>query len=188
MTSNAQLALVGASGVGYTADTGTAAPTGFTALPAAWNDMGYISQDGMTAAVSEERQSWTPWGALSPIRTQVTSSTKTFAVTCWETNKTVMSLYYKLPQSVMAPDSSTGIISFAENDKPSPDRRAFVFDIMDGSTNLIRLYIPLGEVTEKGDVVYKSDDLVGYPITISAYPGTDGVSVYRSYKLAALTS
>ncbi len=186
MASNAQLALVGASGVGYTAPTGTAAPTDFAALPAAWSDMGYISQDGMTAAVDEERQSWTPWGALSPIRTQVTSSTKTFAVTCWETNKTVMSLYYKLDAATLTADTN-GIIKFAENDKPAPDRRAFVFDVLDGATNLLRFYIPLGEVTEKGDVSYKSDDLVGYPITISAYPGTDGVSVYRFVKLAALS-
>jgi hypothetical protein len=187
MASNAQLALVGASGVGYTAQLGTAAPTDFSALPAAWKDMGYISQDGMTAAVDENRQSWTPWGALSPIRTQVTSSTKTFAITCWETNKTVMSLYYKVPETDLAPDTG-GIIKFAEQDKPSPDRRAFCFDVLDGATNLLRIYIPLGEVTEKGDTVYKSDDLVGYPITISAYPGNDGVAVYRFVKLAALTS
>lgn len=188
MTSNAQLALVGASGVGYTAPTGTAAPTGFTALPTIWSDLGYISQDGMTAAVNEEQTSWTPWGALSPIRTQTTSSTKTFAVTCWETNKTVMSLYYKVPVASLTPDTTTGVIAFSENDKPEPDRRAFCWDIMDGSNNLLRFYMPLAEVTEKGDVVYKSDDLVGYPLTISAYPGADGVSVYRFIKLAALTS
>jgi hypothetical protein len=190
MSSNAQLALVGASGVGYTADSGTAAPIDFSALPAAWNDFGYISQDGMTAAVDESRTSWTPWGALSPIRTQVTSSTKTFAVTCWETNKTVLSLYHKIPQtSLTVPTTGpgAGILTIAEQDKPAPDRRAFVFDVMDGSTNLIRIYIPLGEVTEKGNVVYKSDDLVGYPLTISAYPGADGVAVQRFYKLAQLS-
>lgn len=190
MSSNAQLALVGASGVGYTSDLGTAAPTDFSALPVAWHDFGYISQDGMTAAVDENRTSWTPWGALSPIRTQVTSSTKTFAVTCWESNKTVMSLYYKIPQAdltIPTTGAGAGILSFAEQDKPAPDRRAFIFDIMDGANNLVRIYIPLGEVTEKGNVVYKSDDLVGYPLTISAYPGPDGVAVQRFVKLAALS-
>lgn len=188
MASNAQLALVGASGVGCTAPLGTPAPVDFTALPPVWKDMGYISQDGMTAAVDENRQSWTPWGALSPIRTQVTSSTKTFAITCWESNKTVMSLYYKVPEADLTPAVGTGVIAFAEQDRPSPDRRAFCFDVLDGATNLLRIYIPLGEVTEKGDTVYKSDDLVGYPLTISAYPGNDGVAVYRFVKLAALTS
>lgn len=186
MTSNAQLALVGASGVGYTAPLGTAAPTDFSALPATWSDFGYISQDGMTQAVDENRQSWTPWGQLSPIRTQVTSSTKTYAVTCWETNKTVLGMYYKVDSTALTADTN-GIISFNEQDKPAPDRRAFVFDILDGSDNKIRIYIPLGEVTEKGNVVYKSDDLVGYPLTVSAYPGTDGVSVKRFVKLAALS-
>lgn len=188
MTSNAQLALVGASGVWYTAQLGTTAPTGFSALaPATWKDLGYISQDGMTAAVNEDRQSWTPWGALSPIRTQVTSSTKTYAITAWETNATVLSLYHKIPAADLAPDATTGIVTFAENDKPAPDRRAFVFDVLDGANNQIRIYIPLGEVTERGDVVYKSDDLVGYPLTVSAYPGPDGNSVFRTMKLAAWT-
>lgn len=186
MTSNAQLALVGASGVWSTAPLGTTAPTKFDALPTVWKDLGYISQDGMTASLDEERQSWTPWGALSPIRTQITSSTKTYAITAWETNATVLSLYHKVPAASLTPDTD-GIVTFAENDKPSPDRRAFVFDVLDGANNQIRIYIPLGEVTERGDVVYKSDDLVGYPLTVSAYPGPDGNSVFRSMKLAAWT-
>jgi hypothetical protein len=85
----------------------------------------------------------------------------------------------------LTPDTTTQIVSFNENDKPTPDRRAFAFDILDGANNQIRLYIPSGEVTTRGDVVYKSDDLVGYPLTVSAYPGTDGVSVKRTMKLAA---
>lgn len=186
MTSNAQLALVGASGVWNVGPLGAPAPTGFTALAPAWKDLGYISQDGMTAAVDEDRQSWTPWGALSPIRTQVTSSTKTYAITAWETNSTVLSLYHKVPMASLTPDTD-GVVSFAENDKPTPDRRAFCFDVLDGANNQIRIYIPLGEVTERGDVVYKSDDLVGYPLTVSAYPGPDGNSVFRTMKLAAWT-
>jgi hypothetical protein len=187
MASNSLAALVGASGVAFTADVGSAAPTALDALPVAYADLGYISQDGMTAAVDEERQSWTPWGALSPIRTQVTSSTKTYAITAWETNRTVLSLYHKVPVTDLAADATTGIVEFGESDKPAPDRRSFVFDIFDGDANRIRIYIPLGEVTERGDVVYKSDDLVGYPMTISAYPGPDGKSVFRTMKLAALT-
>jgi hypothetical protein len=186
MTSNAQLALVGATGVWNVAQTGATAPVGFTALAPAWKDLGYISQDGMTAAVDEERQSWTPWGALSPIRTQVTSSTKTYAITAWETNATVLSLYHKIPAATLTPDTD-GVVSFAESDRPSPDRRAFCFDVLDGANNQIRIYIPLGEVSERGDVVYKSDDLIGYPLTVTAYPGPDGNSVFRTMKLAAWT-
>jgi hypothetical protein len=185
MASNAQLALVGASGVGYVAPLGTAAPTDLSALPAAWSDFGYISQDGLTQAVDENRQSWTPWGQLSPIRTQITSSTKTYALTAWETNKTILGLYYKVDAAALAADPVTHLVKFDETDRPAPDRRAFVFDIMDGSGNLIRVYIPYGEVTQRGNVVYKSDDLVGYPLTMSAYPGADGVSVRRMMNLAA---
>lgn len=186
MTSNAQLAIVGATGVGYTGALTATAPTDFTALGVAWTDFGFISQDGMTAAVAENRQTWTPWGQLSPIRTQITSSTKTFAVTCWETNEIVMSLYYKVAAADVVPDAVTHIVEFDELDRPSPDRRSFVFDILDGASNQLRIYIPSGEVTEKGNVVYKSDDLVGYPLTITAYADDNGVAVKRFVKLAAL--
>lgn len=186
MTSTAALALVGATGVAYTAPLGTTLPTDFAAPAAAWHDMGYISGDGLTGATAEERQSWTPWGSLAPIRTQITSSVKTFALTCWETNRVVLSLFYKIPEADLTVDPVSGIVSFGESDRPTPDRRAFMFDILDGANNQIRYTVEQGEVTERGDTVYKSDDLVGYPLTFTAYPGSGNVSVRRYYKLAAL--
>ncbi len=185
MASNSALALVGATGVAYTAPTGTTAPTGLDALASAWKDFGYLAEDGMTAARDEERKSWKPWGALSPIRTQITSSTKTFAVTAWESNQVILGLYYAQTASAVTPDATTKIIAFSESDRPAPDRRAFVFDILDGANNHLRIYIPQGEITEHGDVQYKSDELVGYPMTVTAYPGSDTVSTYRWLQLAA---
>lgn len=185
MTSNSNLALVGATGIAYTAPLGTAAPTALTALATTWKDFGYLSDDGLTAAREEERKSWKPWGALSPIRTQVTSSTKTFAIVAWETNQTILSLYYTQTASAVTPDTTTKIIAFSESDRPTPDKRSFVFDILDGSSNLLRIYIPQGEVTTHGDVVYKDDELVGYPMTITAYPGSDTVSTFRWLQLSA---
>lgn len=185
MTSNANLALVGATGIAYTAVLGTTAPVAFAALAVAWKDFGYLSEDGLTAAREEERKSWKPWGALSPIRTQITSSTKTFAVTAWETNQVILGLYHRQADAAVTPDASTHIIAFSESDRPTPDRRSFVFDILDGANNLLRIYIPSGEVTETGDVQYKSDELIGYPLTITAYPGSDTVSTFRWLKLAA---
>ena len=45
-----------------------------------------------------------------------------------------------------------------------------------------RIIIPYGEVTERGDISYKSDEMIGYEITISAYPSSDGVSVRRLFQ------
>jgi hypothetical protein len=48
-------------------------------------------------------------------------------------------------------------------------RQAFVLDVIDGA-NLQRTYIPQGEVTEVGDHVYVNSDVVGYDVTVTAYP------------------
>jgi hypothetical protein len=183
MPSNSDLALVGATGVGYVGPTGTAAPVFFGSLNAAFHTLGYISDDGLTEGRNESRQEFTPWGSLNPIRTMIVKSEKSFKITCWETNKEVMSLYYRQALSALTPAS--GVITFEDNDHPAPDPRAFVFDVTDG-TNLFRIYIPKGEVTEHGDVVYKTNELIGYPLTVTAYPGTDNISVIRHFKLDAI--
>jgi hypothetical protein len=187
MASNSALAIAGATGVAYVTPTTTTAPAvGFASLPSDWHDLGYISDDGMTADVNDDRKEWTPWGSVSPIRTQITKSTKTFKITCWETNEEVLSLYYRQPLASVAPVPATNVISFNDIEQPTPDRRSFVFDVLDGA-NLFRIYLPTAEVTERGGVVHKSEDLVAYEMTITAYPNTSGVAVSRSFKLSALS-
>lgn len=186
MASNADFLRAGATGVGWTGATGVTFPTGFATPATGWSDVGYISDDGLTNAMSEERQTWTPWGRSSPVRTQVTSSVKTFQLTCWETNPVVMGLYYKKDAAALAPNATTDIIDFTDANALTQDRRAFLFDVADGANNLIRHAIPLGEVTERGDVVYKTTELIAYQMTITAYPGSDGVSVHSYFKLAGI--
>jgi hypothetical protein len=50
-------------------------------------------------------------------------------------------------------------------------QKSFIIDVVDGS-ELIRTYIPNGEVTEVGDRVYASGEPIGYEVTITAYPNT----------------
>lgn len=184
MASNSDLALVGATGVAYTSAVGTTGPTDFSAL-SSWDDLGYISDDGLVAGVSDDRKEWTPWGSLQPIRSQITKSTKTFKIVCWETNETVLGLYYRQEAADVAPGAGN-IISFEDNDRPTPDRRAFVFDIIDGN-NDFRFHLPEAEVTERGGVTYKTDELIGYEMTITAYPDINGLSVRRFLRIAALS-
>lgn len=188
MTSNSDLALVGASGVGWTAALGSTGPTDFSALNGSWSDFGYISQDGLTKAVALDSKEFVPWGNLAPIRRIITKKVTTFKFTVWETNKVSLGLYYAKAPAAVIPDPGTGIIAFTEQAKPAPDRRAFCFDVLDGATNLIRHYIAEGEVTEIGDIVYKTDDLIGYPMTVTAYPASDGNSIHHFFKLAGVTS
>jgi hypothetical protein len=63
--------------------------------------------------------------------------------------------------------------------------RAWCFDLLQG-TNHIRFYVPQGEVTARKNPVYKTDSLIEYGVTITAYPTSTGVVVQRQFLLDAV--
>ncbi len=180
MALNSELARLGVTGALWVAPMGTTAPTGMEDWPDGFEDLGYISDDGVTESVDEDTEDFTPWQSNTPIRTEITSSVKTFQCTLWESKAATIGLFYRIGTSEMSTDSD-GVVSFAEKGKPHRDPRCFGLDVIDGTYHR-RIIVPYGEVTERGDISYKSDEMIGYEITISAYPGSDGVSVRRLFK------
>lgn len=182
ITRSVDLSVVGANGGGWAVDLGAAIPTAPTSfdsvLDNAFKPMGAISEDGLAYGFDEDSQEFLAWGQLTPFRSQITRSLRTFQVTLWETNRAVnKSLMYRLPIADVTPDGS-GDYTFEETATPTPDRRSFVFDVIDGLT-LERFFVPVGEVTDRDDVSYKSDEIAGYNLTITAYADQAGVTVYH---------
>ena len=180
MALNAELARLGVTGALWVAPMGTTTPTGMEAWPSGYEDLGYISDDGVTESVDEDTETFTPWQSSTSIRTEVTRSTKTFQATLWESKFATISLFYRVGADEMTTDQD-GVVSFVEQGKPSQDLRSFGLDVIDGTYHR-RILLPMAEVTERGDVTYKSDTLIGYEVTVTAYPGADGVSVKRLFK------
>ncbi|MFE3122363.1 phage tail protein [Streptomyces hydrogenans] len=179
ITRAADLMEVGANGGGWAAPLGTASPGDPLVQPLApWAPLGGISEDGLTQGFDEESQEYTPWGYTSPIRTTITKSLRTFKVTVWETSRVmVRSLQYRLPLVDLEPVA--GLTTFAETASPLPDRRSFWFLVVDGATNL-GFYVPEGEISDRADVVHKQDSMAGFEWTITAYPDSEGNTVYHS--------
>ena len=177
----ADLALVGSNGGAWVAPIGTAQPTDPAAAPTgAWLAIGAISEDGLTNGVDEDSEQFTPWGLNSPFRTVVTSSVRTFSFTAWETMRPIVrSLQYRVAVADLTPDVE-GITTFAETATASPDRRAWLFDVYDGTT-WERFYVPEGEITERSEVTYAQGEMSGYEWTISTYPDASNNLVYHSY-------
>lgn len=81
---------------------------------------------------------------------------------------------------------STGqIIKITDDTTGQRDVRAWCFDILQG-TNHIRFYVPQGEVTARKNPVYKTDTLIEYGVTITAYPTPSGIAVQRQFLLDAV--
>lgn len=182
ITRSVDLSLVGANGGGWAVDLGDAIPTTPTAFDSALDasllPLGAISEDGLSYGFDEDSQEFIAWGQLTPYRSQITRSLRTFKVTLWETNRPVCkSLMFRVPVADVTADVD-GDFAFQELAAPTPDRRSFVFDVMDGGT-IERFFIPTGEVTNREDVSYKSDEIAGYELTITAYADSTGVTVYH---------
>ncbi|WP_329521158.1 phage tail tube protein [Spirillospora sp. NBC_01491] len=179
------LAMVGINGGAWTVDLGAAtpsAPAGFSALTAPWMPAGMISEDGLTYAIDEDSEEFKAWGQTSPFRKVVTGSVRTFQMTLWETGRPIVkSLMYRIPILDLEPDED-GISTFAESASPTPDRRAWIFDVYDGES-MLRMFAPEAEVSERGDVAYKGDEVTGYEVTVSVYPDAAGNLLYHTYKV-----
>ncbi|MEW2034903.1 hypothetical protein AB0901_30930 [Streptomyces roseifaciens] len=169
MPLNANAVRVAITGAAYVAAPKSKLPTDATSpWDAAFTDIGWISDDGITESNSTDASEIKGWQGGQTVRKVISSSEMSFKFTAIETSKTVLELYHKGSKVTTASGKSVLTIK-----APGPDRRSFGFDVIDGNSH-IRIVIPDGEVTETGDVTYKGDEAVVYELTITAYPGSDG--------------
>lgn len=189
MANNSDLAMAAAKGKGYVAARGSVAPNGdptSISLPTdfANGDLGWCHTDGLEAGVDEDRQDFPAWGSLGPIGSQITKRTRTFAIAPLEANPIVLGLYDGVANPT--PDA-TGLMAYAITDAPDQDIRAWVFDTINGG-KWIRYYVPSGEITARENLTHKPDEQAAYKFTVTAYAGSDGISVYKWVKMPALAS
>ena len=160
--------------------TGPTSATAPTDADSAWagdfTDLGYISEDGVTESPSDDSTEIKAWQNGQIVRRMITGSSTTYQFTLIETTADGLELYHK--GSVVTPEGG-GAASIAVKN-PTNDRRSFGIDVIDGD-NLVRLYIPDGEVTERGDIVYKNDEAIGYQLTVTAYPDDEGIHTYKFF-------
>lgn len=163
---------VAVTGAVYTGPTSATAPTSATSsVPATYNDMGYISEDGVTEAYDEDVQDVQAWQGGAIVRTLISSSKATLAFTMIESKASTLELYHK--GSTME-DLGGGNGYKIDVKTPNVVRKKFILDVLDGNTHL-RIYVPDGEVTERGEITYVNDETISYPVTVTCYPVNDVV-------------
>lgn len=169
MPANAQLTSVGKPKIGgavFRAPLGTTLPTDAkTALSEAYINMGYVSDEGMTNSKSRESTEIKAWGG-DKVRDAQTSKTDTFQ------GKFIEQRNLEVLKAAHGDDNVSelsGMITIRENAKEL-DKAVWVIDQILNEGYLKRIIIPEGMVTNVGDVTYKDDEIIGYDLTISAYP------------------
>ena len=141
-----------------------------TALDSDLADVGYLSEDGITEALEDSRERIRAWQNSTTVREVRSDFAVRYSFTMIESNLESMRAYYgrdnvtSLASVEIAPDNSLNEV--------------WVVQIVDGDQD-IRIVIPNGQVTERGEVTYVGTDAIAYPVTVTAYPDSTGVNAYR---------
>lgn len=128
-----------------------------------FDDLGLLSQDGLTGSRSESSTDHFAYGNTL-VRTTRRDHKRTFQVTALESNLTVLEL--------VDPGSSVDTVGGVTTrivKTPQKNERMFAFELLDGDV-MMRRIIPRGEVTAVGDQVVSDNAISMYPLTISVYP------------------
>ena len=163
MVQNSALVRVAVTGAVSVGPTTAAAPTGTASALTGFTDLGLVSEDGVTETRDRSTDDIKEWQGGATIRTVVTEGTLSYKLTLLETSKATVEAFYGVTSVQAASEGNLVIIPTATG-----GRKSWVIDVVDGG-ELLRCYVPEGEVTEVGDKVYVNGDAIGYEITITAY-------------------
>lgn len=165
MTLDASKVRVAVTGAVYAGPTGSTAPTtAVSAVPAVYNDLGYISDDGVTETYDDDVQDIQAWQGGAIVRTLISSSKASLAFTMIESKASTLELYHK--GSVVEEITDGYQIDVVV---PGVVRKSFIFDVLDGDKH-IRMYVRDGEVSERGEITYINDETISYSVTLTCYP------------------
>lgn len=165
--------------VSVAATTATLPTDASTALDAAFKNLGYISEDGMTQAITRDSENVKAWGG-DTVMTLQTDFNETF------TFNLIEALSVDVRKAVYGDSNVTGALSTGITTTVNSTElaeHAWVIDLVYNGA-LSRIVIPNGKVSEIGDITYADGEPVGYELTITALPDSSGNCSYEYTKSA----
>jgi hypothetical protein len=165
-----------ASGGIYVAPVGTALPTDLTtALNAAFKEVGYLGSDGLEEIPTRSTSEVKAFQNNDTVAEPTTEAKQQYTFTMIESNPVSLETYYGQTATRTTGEGTIGV-----NPAKTGGRKSWVFTVVDGEgVKRERQVIESGEVVEKGNVVYRNGQPVGYQVTITAYSVSGGDPVKK---------
>lgn len=135
--------------------------------------LGYVGSDGVKLSFDVDSDDFKDWGG-DVISSPISSFTESATMTFQETRDSVLKVVFG-DENV----TTNGATTVVRHNKNFNGAHLYVFDCVVSDTKVVRTIIPAGVITERDDIEYNGDDLVGYTPTIKciAYAGYDGDGV-----------
>ena len=165
------------TGAILSAVTGTVLPVDEIAAPgAAFKDSGYISDAGLKIGTNQDSTDITDWSG-NVVRSILAAYNNTLSWEHLEWNE--QSLKNFLGDNNVTVVNTTGTptkitAKFNGDDMPVKE---WIFNIKDG-VRRIRVVVPNGQVSERGEVTFVKTDAVKLPITLKTFPDASGNHIY----------
>ena len=163
-------ARVGITGAVRVAPLGTTLPTdAVSALDAAFDDLGYLSEDGVTLGFDDSVQNVFAWQNATLIRSITSQSITSLSFSMIEIKGVTLEFFHR---------GSTMTEVAADNFRldikpPVAAPRIVVVDVIDG-LNSIRYSFGNAEVVSRGEVPINNSNLLMLPVTLNFYPDSNG--------------
>ena len=140
-------------------------------LPAGFDDMGWLSSDGVGFARDVATSDVTSWGSVTPTRSDVTSDTSTMTVVAQETKLLTIGMATGADLAGITADSQTGEVSIAKPSRPaSRHYRALsvAVDLGDGGEIYVARFLPRAKVTNYAEQNFSGgDDPITWGVTLT---------------------
>jgi len=165
------------SGAVYVGTIGTATvPTdATTTLGSDFVCLGYVSEDGLQNNNEMDVSAIKAWGGMIVYRS-LNELDDNFVLTLLESeNVDVLKNVYG-DKNVTESDGAITINVKADD----PQEKIWVFELALRNNKKKRIVIPDGAITSRGTITYNDSDAVGYEITVSAYPDSEG-NTHKEY-------
>lgn len=165
---NAGAARVAMTGAVRIAPLGTTIPAINEKYSSDFENLGYISPDGVEISFDEDKQEYIPWQEVAAIRTDITKAAKSIKFTMWESSPAKIAHFLGVPTESIE-EVGEGGKAFWEEGLPQFDNTQLHVDMVDGD-NHNRVSFPNAKITERGALVLKKDDIFGLEVTYTTFP------------------
>jgi len=146
-------------------------------LPTAYEDLGWLSNDGMGFSRDVSTSDVTSFGSVSPTRSDVVSDTSTVTVTCQETKLLTIGLATGIDTAAIKTPGTNGAVMVRKPVAPtSKFYRLFCIAKDDGDAGDIYIarFFPRAKVTSFAEQAFGGgDDPISWGVTMTGYPDSD---------------